>query len=206
MLSDPEFWLILGFNGLFAFLYKTNQLDAGEIIWIYFVQSLFIGLQYFIRMMAIARRSDEKGRWSMPFFFLLHYGGFHFVYLIFLVVITASSHKIGFNLSSLLPAMGLLALNMFFSTSSDILRDKENRSVAGGLFFIPYLRIIPMHLFIILGFNQDMDTKLPWLQLQDPFLVFLVLKAFSDIVLHILVNTTWRGRRPGSFITIGTKR
>jgi hypothetical protein len=202
ILSDPEFWLILGFNGLFVYLYQTKQLDAGDIIWIYFIQSLFIGLQYVIRMLAIARRSEEKGRWTMTLFFLLHYGGFHFVYLIFLSVITATSKEIGFNTGNLFPAMGLLTLNLLFSTRSDIISDKEAKLGPGNLFFIPYLRIAPMHLFIILGFNGGVDSKIPWLHWQDPFLIFIVLKTFSDIILHILVNKTYQGRRPRSFRNI----
>lgn len=202
ILSDPEFWLILAFNSLFVYLYQIHEMDAGEIIWIYFAQSLFIGLQYVIRMLAIARRSDEKGRWTMPLFFLLHYGGFHFVYLIFLTIITASSKEIGFNLSSLLPAMGLLAINLLFSVRSDVISDKQSGAKPGNFFFVPYLRIIPMHLFIILGFNREMDNHLPWLHAQDPFLVFMVLKIISDLILHILINQTWKERRPRSFAEI----
>ena len=202
ILSDPEFWLILGFNGLFVYMYQIKQLDAGDIIWIYFIQSLFIGLQYIIRMLAIGSRSEGKGRLSMPLFFLLHYGGFHFVYLIFLTVITASSDQIGFNTVNLIPAIGLLALNLLFSARSDIISDKEAKLGPGNLFFIPYLRIAPMHLFIILGFNGGVDSKIPWLHWQDPFLIFIVLKTFSDIILHILVNKTYQGRRPRSFRNI----
>jgi hypothetical protein len=152
-------------------------------------------------MLAKAFRSDVKGRFGLPFFFLIHYGGFHFVYFIFLLIMTASNDvhsnwDIDFRLL-LYSFMALLA-NMIFSTISDIRGEKkEENAQQGTLMFIPYLRVFPMHVFIILGFNAAYDKQQAWnwLENMDAFLVFIILKTLSDIIFHIIVNKTWREKR-----------
>lgn len=199
ILTDPELWMVLLFNFLFLFLYLFKQLETGEIVWIYFIQSGFIGFQYFIRMFIIAWRGKGPGRYGVPFFFAFHFGAFHFVYLIFLTVITTTNDSFNVDTKNLLTAFFLLFLNLIFSTGSDIKADKEQGLVPGSLMFTPYLRIIPMHLFIIMGFNEKLSSSVPWFFRQDAFIVFLILKTITDVVLHILVNKTWKERRPRMF-------
>jgi hypothetical protein len=96
ILSDPELWFLIAINGILAYLYRTNQIAAFTMVWIYYAQSLLIGVQYFIRLISLkspatttAGKSISSSK-SMAFFFLLHYGFFHFVYFIFLIVMTVS--------------------------------------------------------------------------------------------------------------------
>jgi hypothetical protein len=197
--SDPEFWMILLFNGLFVFLYVIKEVSVGEVIWVYFMQSVLIGAQYFSRMLAMAFRSDTKWRFGMPFFFLIHYGGFHFVYLVFLIIITVSNdvnNNWDINFRLLLYSCSALLINMIFSTISDIKSERTEEKTPATLMFIPYLRVFPMHIFILLGFNVATNKQpMNWLLNMDAFLVFIVLKTLSDIIFHILVNKTWREKR-----------
>ncbi len=199
ILTDPELWMILLFNFLFIFLYLFKQLETGEIVWIYFIQSCFIGLQNFIRMFSLAWRGSGPGRYGVPFFFALHFGLFHLVYLVFLTIITSTNDHFNVDTRNLLTAFFLLFMNMIFSTASDIKSDKEQGLVPGSLMFMPYLRIIPMHLFIIMGFNDNLSKSVPWFFRQDAFLIFILLKTVTDVILHILVNKTWKERRPRMF-------
>jgi hypothetical protein len=55
------------------------------------------------------------------------------------------------------------------------------------MFFLPYLRIVPMHLMILL------PAFLGW----QPSLVFLVLKAIFDVLGHLITTRWyWRNEEP----------
>lgn len=194
--SDPEFWMILFFNGLFIYLYLTNDISVGEIVWIYYLQSVLIGFQYFVRMIAGARRSNAKGKYFTPMFFALHYGLFHLVYFVFLTLMSASENGPKANLLHVLYGFAALFINMLFSLTSDLKGDKAQNRDGSSLFFTPYLRIVPMHLFIIMGFNAVVDNNADsWFFRQDAFIIFIILKTISDLLLHIIVNKTWIIRR-----------
>ena len=196
--SDPEFWMILLFNGLFLYLYGSGNISVGTVIWIYFLQSLLLGFQYWVRMLAISSRSTEKGKWFAPLFFCGHFGLFHLVYFIFLIAMTASSKGISSDFKTVLLGLGVMLINTIFSTVSDVKSDKLNDRSAGILMFIPYLRIAPLHLFIILGFGSLSGTRNPndlWFFKQDAFIVFIVLKTITDVAMHIIVNRTWKSKR-----------
>jgi len=59
-----------------------------------------------------------------------------------------------------------------------------------GIMFQPYFRILPMHIFIIVGFNSEPDS------ITSAFLIFIGLKTIADILMHIVVNQTFVRRRP----------
>jgi hypothetical protein len=89
-------------------------------------------------------------------------------------------------------------VNTIFSLVSQLRQDREEHPAANSIFFIPYLRIIPMHLFIILGFGQleSKDAPFSFLAGVGSFGIFLILKTFSDVLLYILTNKTWKRTRP----------
>ena len=198
ILSDPEFWMILLFNGLFIFLYATKNISVGTVIWIYYLQSLLLGGQYLVRMIGISSRSNEKGRWFTPLFFCANFGMFHLVYFVFLIMMTASSSGIKGDFRTVLYGLGILFINTIFSTISDLKADKLEEKNPGVLMFIPYLRIAPLHLFIILGFSSlsgaGNSSKI-WFFRQDAFIVFIILKTITDVAMHIIVNKTWKAKR-----------
>ena len=76
--SDPEFWFLITINCILAYLYKVGQIAVFTIVWIYYVQSLLIGVQYFVRLLSLKNTgvADVKINASSPrkmaFFFLLH--------------------------------------------------------------------------------------------------------------------------------------
>lgn len=205
--SDPEFWFLIAINGLLAYLYQEGQIQAFTIVWIYYAQSLLIGVQYFIRLFSLSKTSSssESKSPSSPrgyaLFFLLHYGFFHFVYFIFLVVMTFSdAENIQVDRQYFLFAVSGFALNTIFSLVSQIRQDREDHPAPNVILFIPYLRIIPMHLFIILGFGQQMSnsdsSSFSFLNGIGSFGIFLILKTISDVLLYVVTNKTWKKTRP----------
>jgi Family of unknown function (DUF6498) len=102
-------------------------------------------------------------------FFLFHFGIFHLVYFVFLII--------DFPLYEIQRMVLLLGIATFFLESlMSFMRHKRNQDDenmnVGVLFFLPYLRIVPMHLMIIL------PTFFGW----KASLLFLVLKMGADLL------------------------
>jgi hypothetical protein len=93
--------------------------------------------------------------------------------------------------------IGIIAFNAIFSTWSTVLQDREEKPKLGGMFFTPYLRVVPMHLFIIIGFTQKVspDIVLPVIGSMHVFYIFLLLKSVSDLLMHVIISKSWRGPR-----------
>lgn len=195
--SDKEFWLILFFNAAIFYTYLDGTTSASTLVFLYYLQSVFVGIQYFIRLLALGRMGvvSEDGKvtrnYGTAFFFLFHYGFFHFVYAIFLVsVLVDLPGEVDFEVARVF----LLALigNTILSTISDIKRDREEMPLSMAVMFQPYFRIIPMHLLIIFGFNSE-ARGIEW-----AFLLFIGLKTIADTLMHVVVNKTWKGKRPNA--------
>lgn len=191
IISDQEFWLILVFNVAIVILYLDDRATASSIVFLYYLQSLFIGLQYFVRMLVNGYDGQQVGfgkKYGAAFFFLFHYGFFHVVYFVFLISILVDlPGSVDFQMVRYL-FLAILG-NTIFSTISDIKRDRSGvRSI--GVFFQPYLRIVPMHIFIILGFNLEGN------QWDNVFILFIGLKLIADLVAHIIINQTYKEKRP----------
>lgn len=199
VLKDREFWFILLFNLLLAGLYSYGEMGLGTIILIYFFQSILIGLQYFLRMFVgviDARKQGEKINYYSPFFFGAHFGFFHFVYFIFLIGIISRHNEGLFDQNWKIIFLCLMA-NTLISTLSDIKSDREQKKPNTGFALMPYLRIVPMHLFILLAFNQEKDNH-------SVTYLFLGLKTLADLLTHVISAQSWKKERPrpvaGGFI------
>jgi hypothetical protein len=139
-------------------------------------------------------------------FFAFHYGFFHFVYFIFLsafsaqaagtgtvpVTIENTGEVVAFEVGQL-PAWGglwLLVTLVGFVIShgqshrEHVASDLRHTRNIGTLMFIPYLRIIPMHLTIILGALLGNGGGL---------LLFGALKTVADVAMHKVEHRMLQG-------------
>jgi hypothetical protein len=126
-------------------------------------------------------------------FFTLHYGLFHLVYFIFLLAMSAMSGEPAaagggtqviepsfdrIQRSDVLLILGL-SLSFWFSHLAShrehVEADLRRVPNIGTLMFVPYLRVIPMHLTIILGMALGDD----WGRL-----LFGALKTVADVAMH----------------------
>ena len=194
--SDQEFWLILLFNLALVVTYYLGETSASLVVMLYYIQSLFIGIQYFIRLLGLGflfRKLDGKtSRYGTAFFFLFHYGMFHLVYFVFLIsIVTKLPGEVDFDAVKLFTLV--LLGNTILSSISDIKKDRLEPKAPIVVMFQPYFRVVPMHLFIMLAFATESINML-----SNAFLLFIILKSAADIGMHVVVNKTYREQRPNA--------
>jgi len=188
ILRDPALWALVGFNLLLILQYQNDVKEYTTIIWLYWCQSVLLGAFTFFDMLTMKTEdisvenmtinnqpaTPQKAKGCLPWFFLVHYGLFHFVYMIFLVV---DFHS-GINFNSFKWSLLALAISyVFFFIQNKINYRHVKRSIA-NMFFMPYLRIVPMHLAILL------PKFFHW----QPALTFLVLKMTMDIIGYLVTT------------------
>ncbi len=199
--TDPAFWSLLLMNVLFIYYYYDNPGTFKTYLWIYWLQSAVIGIFTFFNILTVNKmvagslisngepvtdKNISKG--CISFFFLFHYEGFHFVYAIFLFVFSfQNAGNFDFNFFKI-AALGIFANQIIWYVQNKF-RQKERSVNLGKVFFLPYLRIIPMHLTLLIPafFN------IPYMGL------FLILKTLMDVILH-LITTEWYWKKEESIL------
>lgn len=172
-------------NLIVIILAIVQSWDTSTVLWVYWMQSLIIGLFQFLRILSLKKFSTENftinNRPALPtqntkiftaFFFAFHYGFFHFIYAIFLFNFFKSSKPFDFNYLFL--GGFIFFINHFFSYQHNKIVDEQKTQNIGQLMFTPYARIIPMHLIIIFGATLG----------QSALIIFLMLKTLADLLMH----------------------
>jgi hypothetical protein len=111
----------------------------------------------------------------VAFFFLVHYGFFHLIYFLFVVV--GSRAELGSAAGYVLCTL-VFVVNHAYSLAHNLRRDAASRPSIGALMFLPYLRILPMHLTILFGGLLFSGTL--------AFVLFGALKTAADAAMHTL--------------------
>lgn len=191
LLSNPSVLFLIAGNLYCIWYYQKYPEDFATIVWIYWFQSIIIGFFNFLEL--LTARSGEGGveivnkngtklaKGCAAWFFLFHFGLFHFVYFLFLLV--------DFNSASVKKLVLLFGIATFFLESligfirHKIVERTEKVNI-GLLFFLPYLRILPMHLMILI----------PKFLGITPSLLFLVLKMGADILAFKIYNNMYTKR------------
>lgn len=193
---DPALNAILFANGVTLAGALVQHWPALPVLWVYWGQSVTIGVVNVIRMMSLREFSTQgftsggrqvpetpQGKASTAGFFALHFGFFHMVYAVFL-----SSGQFGGKVSGWMPAMiGFNVAAFAWVHAAPMLKFHGNdlrarRPNLGTLMFYPYLRIIPMHLAIILGAASP----------QGALPIFILLKSGADVALHFVERRLFR--------------
>jgi Family of unknown function (DUF6498) len=190
-LSNPSLLFLVAGNLFCIWYFQTHPEGFATVVWIYWFQSVIIGLFNFLFLLTVKNfdtgnftmnnkpvKPESKG--CMAWFFLVHYGFFHLGYAIFLLV--------GIGVKSLDSKLLLIGVVAFFLESIlNFIRQKQmERRVSfqlNAMFFLPYLRIVPMHLMILL------PAFLGW----KPSLIFLVLKMAADFLSFIFLQKQYEG-------------
>lgn len=187
-------------NLLVIFFAVVDEISANELLWIYWSQSVIIGIFNFIRMVTLKDFSTDgfkQGSKQPPptravavssaIFFLFHYGFFHIIYALFLGGFSElSNSSAGSGSTSFL----LISAGTFFiSYLIEFINSyKESSNVLPNIGYImiaPYARIIPMHFTIILGgFIGMMGSFLSADTNIAVIILFTVIKTIVDLITH----------------------
>lgn len=168
------------------------------VLFIYWTQSVIIGVFHIRRMLDLGEfttsgltmngRSVEatpKSKKQIASFFSLHYGFFHFVYLVFvLTAINSDGGLPSFGWLGLIGGGSVFAVNHFFSYIQNRDLDRTGKPNLGTMLFLPYARIVPMHLIIVLGAAFGGSRV--------ALVVFLSLKTLADAVMHTVEHRALR--------------
>jgi hypothetical protein len=186
----PDVMLLLLTNLAVILLAWFQEWKLAPLIWIYWWQNIIIGFFNWRRIKKLSRFStsglkindrlvepNAKTKKWVAGFFVLHYGGFHFIYLIFILG-TAE----GLLLPEIVSAsvgIALFLLNHWFSYRYNLRQDLAATPSLGGMAFYPYARVIPMHLVIIIGLQLGSASR-------AALIFFLVLKTMADLIMHLV--------------------
>lgn len=183
---------LLASNITVIILAIVQRWDTSTVLWVYWMQSMIIGFFQFLRILSLKKFSTEdfkiNNQPALPttqtklftaFFFIFHYGFFHFIYAIFLFNFF-KNQALDFTYLSL---GGLIFfINHTFSYFQNRIVDEQKIQNIGQLMSAPYIRIVPMHIIIIFGAILGQST----------LIVFLLIKTTADLVMHTFKHSKRR--------------
>ena len=192
VLIDPSFWILLIANSLLVYKYEKSPAIFTTLIWLYWSQNVMYGFFNFMDMLTVKnvdttgytvkdndtstkRKLADASAWV----FFFHYGFFHLVYCIFLLTMKKSGP---FDWEFF---KNYLAVFFIFQVINFIQHKIANRTQAaniGRMFAIPYLRVIPMHMCILIPAFLNFSS----------LTVFLVLKVLADVIMYIKTNSYYQ--------------
>jgi len=183
--TDPSALTLILSNLIIIVWAVLDNWQAATIIWIYWYQNIIIGIFTVCKALTLQNFSTKgvtindqpvlatKGtKIKLAGFFTIHYGFFHLCYALVLTSILKEKAAINY----IIPAIFLFFANHLFSFIYNEKTDREREINIGTVLFLPYYRIIPMHLLIIIG------AILPGRLL---LILFLLLKTAADIAVHL---------------------
>jgi Family of unknown function (DUF6498) len=176
--ANSSFVVLIGANLLTIAAVVWFGLSLGQVMFVYWTQSVLIGLSFFIRMLVNLwwTKSFTGDKGFYPFFFVAHYGIFHIVYLFFLLMAPQFAQAKPVRVEGVGGSLVLVfAFAHAYSLWYNIRRDRIGKPDVTTMFWLPYARIIPMHATIILGATFAGGAML----------LFLALKALADVMMHV---------------------
>ena len=78
----------------------------------------------------------------------------------------------------------LFLFNHFFSYRYNLEKDLASTPDIGTMAFLPYARVVPMHLIIFIGLQFGMGSKIE-------LFFFLLLKSGADLLMHVIQHGNW---------------
>jgi hypothetical protein len=173
---------LLAINIYCIYYYHQNPSGFATIVWLYWFQSVLIGLFNFADMITLRNPetdfTDDAGKKTskgcISFFFLFHYQFFHIGYAIFILIMIKGKVD---RMFLLIGVAGFL-FNLILQFIQHKRKEKEYSVNISTMMFLPYLRIVPMHL-MILG-----PAFFHWGQSD----IFLILKTVADCLMFVIAS------------------
>jgi hypothetical protein len=183
----PAYHALLIANVLTTALALWQQWSISALLVPFWLQSMVLGMLHVRRILALKNFStegftsngqrvpeDRSGKRSTALFFALHYGFFHLFYLVFVFMAIATSKSPAVPSGQwLLLLLIIVIVTQYLTHRDNMRRDALGRPNIGGMMFLPYLRVIPMHLIIFIGARFG-NSELTLLS-------FMAMKTLADL-------------------------
>ncbi len=179
--TNPSY-VILIFSNLAIFFLPGMDLkkQAVTIVWIYMMQSILIGIVHvfklwFYKFSKPTRPTDWKNPKALAVFFLFHYGFFHFVYAFFINPYDA-------NWDLVMQGAAVFGFALIINTFRHFKQENSGKYNANDFMFLPYVRVLPIHMAIILGIFFSVFSG----NLAPVVYVLMILKTGMELFLEYL--------------------
>ncbi|MBK6914218.1 MAG: hypothetical protein IPH11_11430 [Ignavibacteriales bacterium] len=193
-------WSLIFSNLSVIFIALIDDITAADVLWIYWGQSVIIGVFNFINIISLKEFSTEgfkqggeqaqstkRVKISTAVFFLFHYGFFHFIYAMFIGGFYSMNQQDSSNTGSnfVLYSGVIFFVSYLIEFISSRTKPSDEIPNIGKLMFAPYARIIPMHMTIILGgfattFGDIFSTDTNFFII----VLFVMIKTSVDLITH----------------------
>lgn len=163
----------------------------------FWFQSVAIGAFTWLRMLQLERFStagvaidgravdaSAQTRDRLANFFALHYGGFHLGYAVFIGMLAKDGKFPGAVANEPLQTLGMMAIVALFvgaqyrEYARTVAADRARTPNIGAIDWLPYFRVVPMHLVIVGGAMYWSGDR--------ALLTFGALKTAVDLITYLL--------------------
>ena len=201
-MADRATYSLIGANLTAAAIALAFKLDLRDMLLVYWVQSVVIGLSFFIRMLnvdrfAVLNDNRENPQYVMPaknarsekifaaLIFLLLFALVHAVYLGVMTFFGGANAHFGAGL--MLCAL-VFAIDQAYALGRNIRLDRGGIANMSLMMYLPYMRVVPMQAVILLGVQLAGGTAV--------MLLFIALKTVIDVLMHVMEQQEWRREGP----------
>lgn len=186
-MRDRSLWQLVAANATALAIAWFLDLSIGSLVFVYWLQSVVIGAMQVIRIARLRRFVPDLGAKHPPVsesvgikiwiaaFFSVHYGVFHLVYLIFILVATGGNVGDPF---ALLACGAAFLFHHALTLRQSLKSDADGVPSLKALMWQPYPRIIPMHAMILTGAIFWGDAG------PEGMLLFGALKTLADALMQ----------------------
>lgn len=202
-LSDRSTLSLIAANLFAAAIAVAFKLSLRDMLLVYWVQSVVIGLSFFIRMLSVQRYAvlgpdphnpqylvtEDGASGGKTFHAVMFLLIFIVVHAVYLGVLTGFGTRAGTHIGTGLVLCGLVfAVNHIYALARSIRLDRGGIANLSMMTFLPWLRVVPMQAVIFLGVQLSGGTAV--------MLLFIGLKTAVDVLVEIMEHHEWRRQGP----------
>ena len=185
---DRSGWALIAANIFAVGVGFATGLGFRDMLLVYWVQSMIIGACAVIRILWLPSHASAAETRPVALKFALAYGAVHAGYLAYIVY---AGHLSFPPLQDSLLIHGLcaavFAVNHGYSLYRNMRTDREGRPEPGDLAMLPFMRVVPMHVSVLVGFSMANSIAAT--------LFFQFFKTCFDVIAHGIEHSAMRNVR-----------
>jgi len=200
--KDPSFWLLTGINAALVHQYYQHPEAFTTLIWLYWSQSIVMGFFTFLDILTAPKiTADEFAaivaetgikeenrsfvkqvtKIGTAFGFLFFFSVLHLFYLVFIATMKKSGP---FDWNMFKYFLFAFVAGQVLTFIQHKIQQRKSRPNLGPSTLIPFMRVLPLHLTIILP---------TFLKVGDMGF-FLIVRSIADIIMYIVSKPSSRSK------------